>query len=161
MRQDDGHREESPGGPHREHDSVEPLIIETDQQLADSFAGAVQVHQGAHFELMRKTQHYGPLFFHAGSQGRLVGEHLGPLDLGSGSTVEVGGLQNGPVEIAAGAVLKIAPGGRLAGSIRVTGLVENRGIRAGNTVLAGGEVHDIDGGVVEPPIITRSATPDA
>lgn len=159
MRQEEDHSGAATGGPRRERESIEPWVIETHHQLADSFTGAVQVHQDAYFEVIQKAQHYGLLSFGAGSQGRLVGEHLGPLDLASGSTVEVIGLQNGPVEIAAGAVLKITSGGRLAGTIRVAGLVENRGTRAGNAVLAGGEVHDIEGGMIEPPIITRSASP--
>ncbi|NYJ15496.1 hypothetical protein [Nesterenkonia sandarakina] len=97
--------------------------------------------------------------FYPGSTGHLVGEHLGPLHVAEGARLDVEGLQNGPTEVAAGAVVKVAALGRLAGSSRVAGVVENRGVRAGNTVLAGGEVQDIEGGGIEAPVISRSASP--
>lgn len=141
------------------HGAAEPWVIEDDQQLGESFSGAVHVHEGASFTIAQHGQHYGPLTFYCGSTGYLVGEHLGPLHLAEGTHLEIEGLQNGPTEVAAAAVLKITAQGRLSGTSRVAGLVENRGVRAGNVVLVGGEVHDIDGGTIEPPVITRADTP--
>jgi hypothetical protein len=143
--------------PASEPEVDEPWLVTTAQELASSYSGAVHVQ--AHFVIAQEGLHYGPLCFEAGSTGQVVGEHLGPLVLGEGASVEIQGHHNGPVEIGLDAVVKVLPGGRLSGSLKVAGLVENHGVRAGNTVLAGGELHDIEGGTVEAPVITRSVTP--
>ncbi|MBE1514434.1 hypothetical protein [Nesterenkonia halotolerans] len=148
-----------PSGTFQGHGAGEPWVIEGEQQLQGSFSGAAHVLGGATLTIAEHGQLYGPLTFFSGSIGYLVGEHLGPLHLEEGAHVEIEGLQNGPAEVDAGAVLKIAPLGRLAGTARVAGVIESRGVRAGNTVLAGGEVHDIDGGGIEPPMINRSVSP--
>lgn len=142
----------------KEPEMEEPWLVTTDQELTGSYSGTVNVIDQTQFIIAQQGLHYGPLCLEAGSAGRVMGEHLGPLELAEGSSIEVLGHHNGPVEVGPGAVVKVLPGGRLSGTLKVAGLVENRGTRAGNTVLTGGEVHDIDGGIVDSPVITRSAS---
>lgn len=141
-------------------DAKESWMVEADHRLDDPYSGTIQVQPGVFFEITNEGQHQGPLVFQAGSVGRITGDHVGALALAGDSTVEIQGTHNGPVEVDEGAVLQVAAGGRISGHLEVAGLVENRGVRAGNVVLAGGEIHDIEGGLIEPPVITRVTTPD-
>jgi hypothetical protein len=134
----------------------DPWVVDSDDQLGGSHSGSICVHGGANFEIARGAHHSGSLSFQMGSSGRIIGRHSGSLYLGEQSNVEVVGDQSGTVNVDPGAVLKVAPGGKLAGTLHVAGLIENRGVRGG-TVQAdgGGEVRDVDGGVVKPPTSMR------
>jgi hypothetical protein len=127
-------------------------VLDADEALAGSYSGSICVHAGATFEISRRGQHSGSLTFRPGSGGRIVGLHSGSLHVAERSDVEVVGDQNGSVHVDSGAVLKVAPGGKLAGSLHVAGLIENRGLRGGSVHLEGGEVRDVDGGTVKQPV---------
>lgn len=48
-------------------------------------------------------------------------------------------------------LVRVHPGGKLAGSRHVAGLIENRGTRGGSDHLNGGSVQDLDGESVKQP----------
>jgi hypothetical protein len=133
-------------------------VVDADEELTGSYSGGICVHAGATFEISRGGQQSGSLTFRPGSAGRIVGLHSGSLHVAERSDVEVVGDQSGSVQVDSGAVLKVAPGGKLAGSLNVAGLIENRGLRGGSVHLEGGEVRDSDGGTVKPPMSTGEGT---
>lgn len=135
-----------------------PWVVDNDSDLTSSYSGSICVHPGAVFEITRYGHHSGSLTFQPGSVGRIIGKHSGSLHVAEEAHVEVLGDQSGSVHIDAGAVLRVAPSGKLAGTLNVAGVVENRGVRGGSIRLAGGQVHDVDGGAVKQPSTNRDGT---
>lgn len=136
----------------------EPRVVEGSESLADAFSGGICVHEGANFEVSQGGHHSGSLKFQPDSTGRIVGEHSGSLHVPHNCEVQIIGRQSGAVHVGAGGVLKVEPSGRLAGSLHVAGLIENRGVRAGRVHLNGGEVLDVDGGTMKQPTTDADGT---
>jgi hypothetical protein len=133
-------------------------VVDADEALTGPYSGGICVHAGATFEISRGGEHSGSLTFRSGSGGRIVGRHSGSLHVSERSDVLVVGDQSGSVHVDSGAVLKVAAGGKLAGSLHVAGLIENRGLRGGSVHLEGGEIRDVDGGTVKQPTSTGEGT---
>lgn len=131
--------------------TTRPSKVVTDTELlAGSYAGGICVHEGAVFTIAEAGRLSGSLTFRSGSTGVIVGRHSGSLHVSDGASVEVVGDQSGSVHVDAGGIVVVAPTGRLAGSLHVAGLIENRGVRGGSVHLAGGAIHDIGGTVKQP-----------
>jgi hypothetical protein len=140
-------------GPDGSEEYREPWIVEGEDILARPYSGSVCVHTGATFTIASGGQHSGSLTFQPSSTGRIVGRHSGSLHVSSDTDVEVIGTQSGSVHVATGAVIRVGPTGTLAGSLHVSGVIENRGTRGGSVHLVGGEIRDLDGGSVKQPIV--------
>lgn len=148
----------------------ETWVVSYNESLATVHTGGVCVHEGATFELSSGGQlsgsltlqagssarisgrHAGSLTLQAGCHARIDGQHAGSLHVGPDSVVDVVGSQSGSVHVARTGLVRVHPGGKLAGSLKVAGLVENRGIRGGEVRSSGGVIHDLEGGSVEQPI---------
>lgn len=127
-------------------------VVAGDTILTTSHTGSVCVHKGATFELAKGGRLAGSLTLQPGSAARIVGQHPGSLRVGRNSVVDVLGDQSGSVHVDDSGLVKVHPGGKLAGSLHVAGVIENRGIRGGSVHLNGGTIHDIEGGSVKQPI---------
>jgi hypothetical protein len=130
----------------------EPWVVTRREVLTTTHSGSVCVHEGATFELAGRGQLSGSLTLQAGSSARIVGQHSGSLHVGAESVVDVLGSQSGSVHVDHGGVVRVHPGGKLAGSLHVAGLIENRGTRGGSVHLSGGAIEDLDGGSVKQPV---------
>jgi hypothetical protein len=128
------------------------LVIEHDDQLAGTHDGTVCVHAGAELTVLGNQR--GTVSFRSGSTGVVVGAIRGSLHVASGAIVVIQGGQHGSVQIDHWGVVRVDAGGKLAGSLHVDGLVENRGIRGG-AASGGGEIRDVDGGQVMQPLIVN------
>ncbi|MCZ2819743.1 hypothetical protein O2V63_05320 [Modestobacter sp. VKM Ac-2977] len=130
----------------------EPWVI-TDghETLTEAHSGGVCVHAEASFEIARRGQLSGSLSLQPGSSARIAGQHAGSLHVEAGAVAEVVGDQSGSVHVEDGGLVRVHPGGKLAGSLHVAGLIENRGTRGGSVQLSGGVVEDLDGGSVKQP----------
>lgn len=129
----------------------EPWIVTEDDSLHGQHSGGICVHEGATFEIGSRGQHSGSLRLQPGSKARITGQHSGSLHVGPGAEADVTGSQSGSVHVDRGGLVRVHPGGRLAGSLHVAGLIENRGIRGGSVHMSGGEIRDLDGGTVKQP----------
>lgn len=65
--------------------------------------------------------------------------------------VDIAGSKNGSVHIESAGLVRVERGGKLAGSLHVAGLIENRGTRGGSVNLTGDAIEDLDGGLVKQP----------
>lgn len=138
--------------PNGDEERQGPWIIESSEHLNGQHSGSICVHDGAEFTIPPGARHSGSLTFRSGSTGRILGKHSGSLHIGPNAVVEVIGDQSGSVHVEYGALLKVAVTGKLAGSLHVSGTIENRGVRGGSVHLASGEIQDIDGGTVKEPV---------
>lgn len=129
----------------------EPWVVTDNQVLATAHSGGVCVHKGATFELASRGRLSGSLTLQAGSSARIVGQHSGSLHVGPGSVVDVVGSQSGSVHVERTGLVRVHPDGKLAGSLHVAGLIENRGTRGGSVHMGGGAVQDLESGSVKQP----------
>lgn len=129
----------------------EPWVVTDGEVLATVHSGGVCVHEGASFEVASRARLSGSLTLQAGSSARIVGQHSGSLHVGSGSVVDVVGSQSGSVHVERAGLVRVHPDGKLAGSLHVAGLIENRGSRGGSVDMSGGEIQDLEGGTVKQP----------
>ena len=130
----------------------EPWVITDGREtLSGTHSGGVCVHAEASFEIARQGRHSGSLSLQPGSSARIAGQHSGSLHVGAGAVAEVVGSQSGSVHVERGGLVRVQPGGKLAGSLHVAGLIENRGSRGGSVQLSGGVIEDQDGGSVKQP----------
>ena len=129
----------------------DPWVIEGNEQLNGQHSGSICVHDGAMFTIATGSHHSGSLACCPGSVGRIIGKNSGSLHVAPTAVVEVTGDQSGSVHVERGALVRVAPGGKLAGSLHVAGEIENRGMRGGTLHLEGGQVQDVDGGTVKQP----------
>ena len=130
----------------------EPWVVTDNEVLATAHSGGVCVHEGARFELAGRGQLSGSLRLQSGSSARIVGQHSGSLHVASGSVANIVGSQSGSVHVERGGLVRVHPGGKMAGSLHVAGLIENRGSRAGSEHISGGTIQDLEGGSVKQPI---------
>jgi hypothetical protein len=136
----------------------DPWIVEGEGRLTGSHSGSICVHGGASFEIARGAHHSGSLTFRSDSVGHISGKHSGSLHVARRAKVDVRGDQSGSVHVARGAVVRVASEGRLAGSLHIEGLIENRGARGGSVHLSGGEVLDVEGGRVKQPTMRNGVS---
>lgn len=129
----------------------EPWVVTSDEVLFKAHSGGVCVHQGASFEVASRARLSGSLKLQTGSSARIVGQHSGSLHIAPDAVAEVVGSQSGSVHVERGGLVRVQPGGKLAGSLHVAGLIENRGTRGGSVHMAGGSIEDRDGGSVKQP----------
>lgn len=133
----------------------DPWVVTSDDALHGHYSGGVCVHAPANFEIGLRGQHSGSLRLQSGATAKITGQHSGSLHVGRDAVADVVGNQSGSVHVEQGGVVRVHPGGRLAGSLHVSGLIENWGTRGGSVHLGGGEIRDLDGGTVKQP--TRSS----
>lgn len=126
-------------------------VVSDDEVLATSHSGGVCVHSGATFELAKGGRLSGSLTLQPGSAARIVGHHSGSLHVGRNSVVDVLGDQSGSVHVNHSGLVKVHPDGKLAGTLHIAGMIENRGTRGGSVHLSGGTVQDVEGGSVKQP----------
>ncbi|RZU66983.1 hypothetical protein EV379_3358 [Microterricola gilva] len=126
------------------------LVIDGDSTLNGAHNGSVCVHNGT-LTIVQGATHNGSLAVQPGAQVAIHGAQNGSLTIGADATGEVRGAQNGSVHVDAGGVLRVAVGGRLAGSLSVAGLIENAGVRGGTVTKYGGTVIDLPGSTVKEP----------
>lgn len=129
----------------------DPWVVEEDDALHGKHSGGICVHAPATFEIGTRGQHSGSLRLQPGSSVRITGQHSGSLHVAADAVADVTGVQSGSVHVERGGLVRVHQGGRLSGSVHVSGLIENRGIRGGSERLGGGEIRDLDGGTVKPP----------
>lgn len=133
----------------------DPRVITSDDSLNGAHSGSICVHEGATFQVGRQGRHSGSLSLQPGSTVRIVGQHSGSLHVASDAVAEVLGGQSGSVHVEYGGLVRVHPGGKLAGSLHVAGLIENRGTRGGSVHMDGGEIQDLDSGSVKQPTTTE------
>ncbi|WMY79480.1 hypothetical protein [Citricoccus sp. I39-566] len=129
----------------------DPWVVTDNEVLATAHSGCVCVHEGATLELASTGQLSGSLTLQAGSSVRIVGQHSGSLHVGPESVVDVVGSQSGSVHVAHAGLVRVHPGGMLAGSLHVAGLIENRGTRGGSVHMSGGAIQDLEDASVKEP----------
>lgn len=127
-----------------------PLVVDGDNTLSGTHNGSVCVHDGT-LTIVRGATHNGSLTVQPSAHVAIHGVHNGSLTIGSSATSEVLGAQNGSVHVDANGALRVAIGGRLAGSLTVTGRIENAGVRGGTVTKIGGEVIDLPGSTIKEP----------
>lgn len=116
------------------------------------------MHAPSTFEIGPRGHHSGSLRLQPGSSARIAGQHSGSLHVGPNAVVEVTGSQSGSVHVDSGGLVRVHPGGKLAGSLHVSGLIENRGTRGGSEHMNGGEIRDLNGASVKQPVTSRDGT---
>lgn len=126
-------------------------VIIDNEVLTATHSGGVCVHEGGTFELASRGRLSGSLSLRPGSSARIAGQHSGSLHVYAGSVADVVGTQSGSVHVERGGLVRVHPGGKLAGSLHVAGLIENRGTRGGSVHMSGGTIQDLDGGSVKQP----------
>lgn len=115
-----------------------PLIIDGDKTLSGTHSGSVCVHDGT-LTIVRGATLNRSLTVQPSAHVAIHGVHNGSLTIGSSATGEVLGAQNGSVHVEANGALRVAIGGRLAGSLTVAGQIENAGLRGGTVTKIGGK----------------------
>ncbi|SEO07469.1 hypothetical protein [Cryobacterium luteum] len=125
-----------------------PLVIDGDNTLSGTHNGSVCVHDGT-LIILRGATHNGSLTVQPSAHVTIHGVHNGSLTIGSSATSEVLGAQNGSVHVDVNGALRVAIGGRLAGSLTVAGRIENAGVRGGTVTKIGGEVIDLPGSTIK------------
>lgn len=133
------------GGIRRE---VPALVIEGNETLQGTHNGSVCVHSGT-LIIARGARHNGSLTVRPAAHLSVLGTHNGSLTVSSSASVDVTGAQNGSTHVDDGGVLRVAAGGRLAGSLTVAGLVKNAGERGGSAAELGGKIVDLPGSSVK------------
>lgn len=136
----------------------DPWVVTSDDALHGQHSGGVCVHAPSTFEIGPRGQHSGSLRLQPGSSARIAGQHSGSLHVGPDAVVEVTGSQSGSVHVDSGGLVRVHPGGKLAGSLHVSGLIENRGTRGGSEHMNGGEIRDLDGASVNQPVTSTGGT---
>jgi len=129
-------------------------VVVHDEVLHERHSGGVCVHAPSNFEIGARGQHSGSLRLQPGSYALILGTHSGSLHVGSGAVAEVVGSQSGSVHVDDGGLVRVQPRGKLAGSLHVSGLIENRGTRGGSVHLSGGEIRDLGGSSVKEPVVS-------
>lgn len=127
-------------------------VIDDEGVISDSYSGGVCVEEGASFIIGPSGHQSGSLTFQPGSKGTIKGRLSGSLTVRPGAEVTVEGQLSGSVHVSSGAKVTVSASGRLSGSLRVEGTIENSGKRAGTEHVDGGQIRDIDGGSVVQPI---------
>ncbi|WP_136054591.1 hypothetical protein [Microbacterium sp. K24] len=140
-------------GPDGSQTTVPRKIVETDETLRSSHSGGICVHSGV-FTIGPSASHSGSLQVEPGAQVIISGSHTGSLHVAGEATVTVRGKQSGSVHVAKGGRVIVKRGGRLAGSLHVSGVIENMGTRGGSEHIDGGDVVDLLGGTVKRPTRT-------
>ncbi|WP_157544924.1 hypothetical protein [Nocardioides halotolerans] len=135
-----------------------PWVVESDDSLNANHSGTVCVHEGATFQIGPRGTLSGSLTLQSGSTARIDGKVAGSLTVASGAIAEITGDQSGSVTVDRGGLVRVHPGGKLAGSLVVAGLVENRGVRGGSVQIRGGEIQDLDGGSEKQPTRTTDGS---
>jgi hypothetical protein len=102
---------------------TEVIVIDSDGMLTRKHSGGICVHEPARFTIARGAIHNGSLVFESGTAGSIEGVHNGSLHVEPRAVVEIHGAQNGSTHVSAGGVVRVAPTGRLPGSLHVDGLV--------------------------------------
>ena len=115
-----------------------PLVIDGDNTLNKTHNGSVCVHDGT-LIIVRGATHNGSLTVRPSTHVATHGVPNGSLTIGSSATSDVLGAQNGSVQVDANGALRMAIGGRLAGSLTVAGQIENAGLRGGTVTKIGGK----------------------
>jgi hypothetical protein len=126
-------------------------VVTSHELLDGKHSGAVCVHADATFEIGERGHLAGSLRLQPGGTGRIAGKHSGSLHVGPGAVAEVTGDQSGSVHVDRGGLVRVQAGGKLAGSLHVAGIIENRGTRGGSVHMSDGHIRDLDGGVVKQP----------
>jgi len=129
----------------------DPWIVTDNEVLSTPYSGSVCVHEGATFEVASRGSLSGSMRLQPGSSARIVGQHSGSLHVEMDAVADVLGSQSGSTHVEDGGVVRVHPGGKLAGSAHVAGLIENRGTRGGSEHMYGGTIRDLDGGTVKQP----------
>jgi hypothetical protein len=89
----------------------------------------------------------------------IAGTQNGSLHVEDTGTVVVHGAQNGSVHVDAGAIVRVDAGGRINGSLHVSGRIENAGTRGGTVRLRDhGEVVDLPGSTALTPQVMPDGT---
>jgi len=135
-----------------------PWVVASDEQLNGKHSGGVCVHADATFEIGMRGHLAGSLSLRPGGKARIAGRHSGSLHVGPGAVAEVTGEQSGSVHVDRGGLLQVQAGGKLAGSLHVAGMIENRGTRGGSVYMSGGQILDLDGGVEKQPTKGQDGT---
>ncbi|WP_454044670.1 hypothetical protein [Cellulosimicrobium sp. Marseille-Q8652] len=130
---------------------AETTVIESDGMLTGMHSGSTCVHEPARYTISSGATHNGSLAFQSGTAGSIDGANNGSLHVAADAVVEIRGAQNGSTHVAAGGIVRVAPTGRLAGSLHVDGLIENRGVREGTVYPTDADIRDLDGGTVTQP----------
>lgn len=116
--------------------------------------GTICVHGDCEISVVGVQQ--GSLTLRPNSRATISGDVRGTKHVGEGAQVLVSGSINGTVHVDRGGVVSITPSGRLAGTLHVDSVVENRGVRGG-PVKGDGRVEDIDGGRAVQPTVENGA----
>jgi hypothetical protein len=136
----------------------DPWVVVSDDALHGQHSGAVCVHAPSTFEIGPRGQLSGSLRLQPGSSARIAGQHSGSLHVAADAVVEVTGCQSGSVHVDSGGLVRVHAGGKLAGSLYVSGLIENRGTRGGSVDMNGGALLDLDGASVKQPATSSDGT---
>ena len=79
------------------------------------------------------------------------------LHVGNGAKVVVSGAQEGSISVDTGGHIIVEPKGKLAGSIRNAGRIDNHGLRAGS-VSGTGDLVDHPGSEIKSPTVRDDIT---
>ncbi len=112
-------------------------------------AGTIEVEAGATLRVV--GDQHGTVHLHSDSQLVVTGQIHGTLHLAPGSSALIEGAQHGTVHVSRGSLVEVAPGGILAGTLHIDGLVRNGGTRGG-AVRGSGELGDLPGSSVKRPV---------
>ncbi len=137
-------------GPNGARSTTPQKVVETDETLHGSHSGGICVHSGV-FTVGSRASHSGSLRVETGAKVVIRGSHSGSVHVADQAAVVVQGKQSGSVHVAAGGRLRVEHGGQLAGSLHVSGLIENSGVRGGSEHIEGGQILDLPGGSVKQP----------
>lgn len=133
----------------------DPWVVTADESLAGAHSGGVCVHEGGTFTMGSRGHLSGSLRLQPGTSALAAGQISGSLHVSRDAVADVSGRVSGSVHVDRGGLVRVLPGGVLAGSLHVSGLIENRGTRGGTVDLSGGEILDLYGGAVKQPTTTE------
>jgi hypothetical protein len=147
------HSEDIHIGPDGTRTLKAPKIVEVDSTTHGAHSGSTCVHAGT-YTIAHGATNNGSVTVQPRAALVVLGTQNGSLHVHADASVEIRGAHNGSVHVDPGGVVRVAPGGKLAGSLDVGGRIENAGIRGGTVrTYADGEIVDVPGGTVKQPQI--------
>lgn len=137
-------------GPDGSETASPSRIVDGDETLTTKLNGSVCVHAGT-FTIAPGTVHNGSLSVCEGARAEILGTHNGSLNVHPGAVAVIAGAHNGSSNVDGGGLIEVRAGGKLAGSINLSGRIVNGGVRGGSVHDRGGTISDVDGGRVKQP----------
>ncbi|WP_153004300.1 hypothetical protein [Microbacterium testaceum] len=143
-------------GPRGERTTEPMKVVDADETLHGLYSGGTCIHQATYTVATRAVTN-GSMRVSEGGSFVVHGTHNGSLHVDDGAIVDIFGSHNGSTHVSPGGLVRVHPAAKLAGSLHVGGLIENRGARGGTvTTYGNGEVRDMDGSIVKQPEISGS-----